>query len=154
MKVILILFLIGAFYGLYTKYFEPRDFLSAGISSGRYATKALPSYMVDGPVNLEKIRVRGRTTIIDFYSEYCPPCKRMSPFLKKLDARRDDIAVIKININRKGVEGIDWDSPVAKQFRLKNIPYFIVITPWGKFMCKGKEAYNYVVKQLRVEGLA
>ena len=154
MKVILILLLIGAFYGLYTKYFQPGDFLSAGIPSGRYATKALPSYMIDGPVNLEKRIVKGRTTIIDFYSEYCPPCKRISPFLKKLDARRKDIAVIKIDINRTGVEGIDWDSPVAKQFRLKSIPYFIVITPWGKFMCEGKEAYNYVVQQLKVEGLA
>ncbi|GAF81186.1 unnamed protein product, partial [marine sediment metagenome] len=36
----------------------------------------------------------------------------------------------------------------------KSIPYFIVITPWGKFMCEGKEAYNYVVQQLKVEGLA
>ncbi len=154
MKVILILLLVGAFYGLYTKYFMTRDFLSAGIPSGRYATRALPSYMVDGPINLEKKAVKGRTTIIDFYSDYCPPCKRISPFLRKLDARREDITVIRIDINRRGVEGIDWDSPVAKQFRLKSIPHFIVITPWGKFMCEGKEAYNYVVQQLRAEGLA
>jgi len=154
MKVILILLLIGAFYGLYTKYFKAGDFPSAGIPSGRYTTKALPSYMIDGSVNLEKRIVKGRTNIIDFYSEYCPPCKRISPFLKTLDARRKDIVVIKIDINRTGVEGIDWDSPVAKQFRLKSIPHFIVITPWGKFMCEGKEAYNYVVHQLRVEGLA
>lgn len=154
MKIILILLLVGAVYGLYTKYFKATDFLSAGIPLGRYATKALPSYMIDGPVNLEKRSVKGRTTIFDFYSEYCPPCKRISPFLKKLDARREDIAVIKIDINRTGVEGIDWDSPVAKQFRLKSIPYFIIITPWGKFMCEGKEAYNYVIQQLKAEGLA
>jgi thiol-disulfide isomerase/thioredoxin len=154
MKVILILLLIGASYGLYTKYFMTRDFLSAGIPSGRYATRALPSYMIDGPINLAKKAVKGRTTIIDFYSDYCPPCKRISPFLRKLDARREDIAVIKIDINRRGVEGIDWDSPVAKQFRLKSIPHFIVITPWGKYMCEGKEAYNYVVQQLKAEGLA
>lgn len=154
MKLILILLLIGAFYGLYTKYFKPGDFPSAGIPSGRYTTKSLPSYMIDGSVNLEKKIVKGMTNIIDFYSEYCPPCKRISPFLKTLDARREDIVVIKIDINRTGVEGIDWDSPVAKQFRLKSIPHFIVITPWGKFMCEGKEAYNYVVQQLRVEGLA
>ncbi len=158
MKVILILLLIGAVYGLYTKYFIAGDFLSAGIPSGRYTrrytTKALPSYMIDGSVNLEKRIVKGRTNIIDFYSEYCPLCKRIAPFLKKLDARREDIAVIRIDINRTGVGGIDWDSPLAKQFRLKSIPYFIVISPWGKFICEGKEAYNYVVQQLKVEGLA
>jgi len=154
MRVILILLLIGAVYGLYTKYFKAADFLSVGIPSGRYATKALPSYMIDGSVNLENRIVKGRTNIIDFYSEYSPLCKRIAPFLKKLDARREDIAVIRIDINRTGVGGIDWDSPLAKQFRLKSIPYFIVISPWGKFICEGKEAYNYVVQQLKVEGLA
>lgn len=154
MKIILILLLMGAFYGLYTKYFKAGDFPSAGIPSGRYATKALPSYMIDGSVNLEKHIQKGRINIIDFYSEYCPPCKRIAPFLRKLDARREDIVVIKIDINRTGVEGIDWDSPVAKQFRLKSLPHFIVISPWGKFMCEGKEAYNYVIQQLRGEGLA
>ncbi|MBA7624717.1 hypothetical protein ES703_32129 [subsurface metagenome] len=154
MKVILILLLVGAFYGLYAKYFKPGDFPSAGIPSGIYTSRSLPSYMTDGSVNLKKSIVKGKTNIIDFYSEYCPPCKRISPFLKRLDARRADIVVIKIDINRTGIKGIDWDSPVAKQFMLKSIPYFIVISPWGNLMCEGKEAYNYVVQQLRVEGLA
>jgi thiol-disulfide isomerase/thioredoxin len=154
MKVILILLLIGSVYGLYTKYFKVGDFPSAGIPSGKYTSKSLPSYMTDGSFNLKKSIVKGKTNIIDFYSEYCPPCKRIAPFLKKLDARRGDIVVIKIDINRTGVKGIDWQSPVAKQFMLKSIPYFIVISPWGKLMYEGKEAYNYVVQQLRVAGLA
>lgn len=153
-RLILILLFIGAVYGLYTKYFEPGEIPTAGIPTGRYTLKSLPAYMIEGPVNLQKMIVKGKTNIIDFYSEYCPPCKRISPFLKKLDTRRGDIVVIKIDINRTGVKGIDWDSPVAKQFMLKSIPYFIVISPWGKLMCEGKEAYNYVVQQLRVEGLA
>ena len=154
MKVILILLLVGAVYGLYTKYFKPGDFPSAGIPSGIYTSRSLPTYMIDGSVNLKNSIVKGKTNIIDFYSEYCPPCKRISPFLKKLDARRGDLVVIKIDINREGINGIDWDSPVAKQFRLKSIPYFIVISPWGKLMCEGKEAYSYVVHQLKEEGLA
>ncbi|HEA65155.1 MAG TPA: thioredoxin [Candidatus Aminicenantes bacterium] len=154
MKVILILLLVGAVYGLYTKYFQASDFPSVGIISGIYTSRSLPSYMIDGPVNLEKKIVKGRTNIIDFYSEYCPPCKRIAPFLKKLEARREDIVVIKIDINRIGVEGIDWDSPVAKQFKLKSIPYFIVISPWGKLICEGKEGYNYLIQQLKAAGLA
>ena len=154
MKVILILLLMGAFYGLYTKFFQAGDFPTAGIPSGRYTSRPLPSYMTDGSFNLKKSVVKGKTNIIDFYSEYCPPCKRISPFLRKLDARRGDIVVIKIDINRTGVKGIDWESPVAKQFRLKSIPHFIVISPWGKLMCEGKEAYKYVIQELKVEGLA
>jgi thiol-disulfide isomerase/thioredoxin len=154
MKVILILLLMGAFYGLYTKFFKAGDFSSANISSGKYTSRSLPSYMIEGSVNLEKRIVKGKINIIDFYSEYCPPCKKIAPFLKKLDDRRGDIAVIKIDINRPGFAGIDWQSPVAQQYKLKSIPYFIVISPWGKLMCEGKEAYNYVVQQLRVEGIA
>lgn len=154
MKVILILLLIGAVYGLYTKFFKAGDFSSAEIPIGIYTSRSLPSYMIDGSVNLEKKIVKGKINIIDFYSEYCSPCKKIAPFLKKLDHRRGDIAVIKIDINRTGFKGIDWQSPVAQQFKLKSIPYFIVISPWGKLMCEGKEAYNYIVQQLRVEGLA
>ena len=110
--------------------------------------------MIHGSVNLEKMIVKGKINIIDFYSEHYPPCKRIAPFLKKLDAVRGDIVVIKIDINRKGFRGIDWQSPVAKQFNLKSVPYFIVISPWGKLICEGKEAYSYVVQQLRIEGLA
>jgi len=157
MRVILILILIGSVYGLYTKYFKAGDVPLAGISLGRYTSRSLPSlpsYMIDGSVNLKKRIVKGKTNIIEFYSEYCPPCKRIAPFLKKLDDRRGDIVVIKIDINRTGVNGIDWQSPVAKQFMLKSIPHFIIISPRGELMFEGREASNYVVQQWRVEGLA
>lgn len=153
-RLILILLFIGAVYGLYTKYFEPGEIPTAGIPTGRYTLKSLPAYMIEGPVNLQKMIVKGKTNIIDFYSEYCPPCKKIAPFLRKLDEKRGDIAVIKIDINRKGITGIDWESPVAMQFELKSVPYFIVISPWGKLICKGKEAYRYVVQQMRVSGIA
>jgi thiol-disulfide isomerase/thioredoxin len=154
MKLILILLLAGAVYGLYTRYFKAADFPSADISSGRYISRPLPSYMIDGSVNLEKSIVKGKTNIIYFYSEYCPPCQKIAPFLRKLDESRPDIAVIKIDINRTEVTGIDLQSPVAKQFKLKSIPYFIVISPWRKLICEGREAYSYVVQQMRVEGIA
>lgn len=153
-RLILILLFIGAVYGLYTKYFEPGEIPTAGIPTGRYTLRSIPAYMIEGPVNLEKMIVKGKTNIIDFYSEYCPPCNKIAPFLRKLDEKRGDIAVIKIDINRKGITGIDWESPVATQFELKSIPYFIVISPWGKLICKGKEAYRYVVHQLRASGIA
>jgi len=154
MKVVLILLLIGAVYGLYTKYFKAADFSNLETPSGRYTSRALPTYMIEGTINLQQEIVKGKVNIIDFYSLYCPPCKKITPFLKKLDDQRRDIVVLRININREGVTGIDWQSPVVHQFKLKSIPYFIVISPFGKLMYEGKEAYNYVVQLLRVEGIA
>jgi len=96
----------------------------------------------------------GKTTIFDFYSEYCPPCRKISPWLQELDSRRDDILVFKVDINRKGIRGIDWRSPVVKQFNLKSVPHFIIYNSTGKRTHEGSAAYTRVVELLRSEGIA
>ena len=149
MKIILVLILIGVIYGVYSSYFKEGD-----IPSGNYPSRYLPSYMIHGSVNLEEKLVKGKTNIVDFYSEYCAPCRKVAPLLKKLADKREDIAVIKININRRGVRGIDWQSPVARQFKLKSIPHFIIVSPSGKLLYKGRRAYTFVLDQLRKEGIA
>jgi len=58
-------------------------------------------------VDLADHLVAGKITIFDFYSDYCPPCRTISPKLEELAGRRDDIAVVKVDINRSGVRGID-----------------------------------------------
>jgi thiol-disulfide isomerase/thioredoxin len=154
MKVILILLLMGAVYGFYTRYFKEIDFPKANMPSGRYTSRSIPSYMIEGSINLKKQIVKSKINIIGFYSIYSPPCKRIAPFIKKLEDKRQDVVVIRININREGVTGVDWQSPVVKQFNLKSIPYFIIISPWGRLMCEGEEAYNYVIQLLRISDIA
>jgi thiol-disulfide isomerase/thioredoxin len=133
-------------------------FLGALVIYGAYSLfskerGSIPSYMNEGPVYLEEMIVAGETNIVDLFSEYCPPCVRIAPLLKKLDDKREDIAVVKVDINRIGVTGIDWQSPVARQFKLRSIPHFIVVTASGKLKFQGKKAYEYVLTQLREEGL-
>jgi len=95
-------------------------------------------------VKLADYLVPGKTTIFDFYSEYCPPCRAIAPRLEKLHAARADIAVVKVDINRPGVKGIDWRSPVARQYNLNSIPHFKVFGPDGKLKAEGDEAYEMV----------
>ncbi|MCK5880016.1 MAG: thioredoxin family protein, partial [Holophagae bacterium] len=99
----------------------------------------------DGPINLSSMVVSGKTNIVDLYSEYCPPCRQIAPYLEKLVKARPDIHVIRIDINRKGHRGIDWGSPIAKQFNLRSIPYFILVDGEGKVLKEGKSAYKRVV---------
>ncbi len=99
----------------------------------------------DGPINLSSMVVSGKTNIVDLYSEYCPPCRQIAPYLEKLVKARPDIHVIRIDINRKGHRGIDWGSPIAKQFNLQSIPYFILVDGEGKVLKEGKPAYKRVV---------
>ncbi len=95
-------------------------------------------------INLDDHVVSGKTTIFDFYSDYCPPCKAISPELEGLARRRDDLVVVKVDINRPGVRGIDWESPVARQFSLQSIPHFIICDGDGRIVAEGREAYSRV----------
>jgi hypothetical protein len=42
------------------------------------------------------------------------------------------------------VKGIDWQSPVAKEFGLESIPHFKVFGPDGKMKAEGDSAYEMV----------
>lgn len=95
-------------------------------------------------VDVANYLVPGKTTIVDFYSEYCPPCRAIAPKLVKLHQNRDDIAVVKVDINRPGVKGIDWESPVAQQYQLHSIPHFKIYGPDGKLQAEGDAAYEKV----------
>lgn len=96
---------------------------------------------------------KGKTNIVDFYSDYCPPCRRMSPLLARLAQKRPDVAVIKVDINRKGVTGIDWSSPVARQYKLNAIPYFQIYDGGGNLLHEGQAATVQVLRLLAQAGI-
>jgi len=95
-------------------------------------------------VKLADYLVPGKTTVFDFYSEFCPTCHALAPSLKKLHANRDDVALVMVDINRPGVKGIDWDSPVSIQFNLPSTPQFKIYAPDGKLEAEGPAAYALI----------
>ena len=60
--------------------------------------------------------------IFDSHGEFCPPCRAIPPLVKKLHEARADVRGRRGPINRPGVEGIDWKSPVAKEFQARFDP--------------------------------
>ena len=96
-------------------------------------------------VKLEDYLVAGKTTIVDFFSEYCGPCRALSPRLEALARQRQDIAVVKVDINRPGTVGIDWGSPVARQYKLSGIPYLRVYGPDKQLQLEGAPAMQQVL---------
>jgi len=86
----------------------------------------------------------GKITIFDFYSEFCPPCRTLSPKLTELDSLRDDVVVYKLDINRSGVSGIDWSSPLAQQYGLNSIPKLVAFDENGEPMDTGSNASAFV----------
>jgi thiol-disulfide isomerase/thioredoxin len=131
-------------------------FLALGfVSSGAWAGSVVAANAgKDGEtLEVKSLPVKGKTTLIDFYSPFCPPCMRLAPVMKKLAARRSDLAIKKVNINRPGIQGIDWQSPLAQQYGIRQVPYFMIFSPTGKLAAKGRDAEDQVIRWLQEEDL-
>lgn len=117
--------------------------LLASVSSAAPAKGAEPLVIAHGEtVKLTDYLVPGKTTVFDFTSKYCGPCQAYNEPLHELHAKRADLAVVKVDINRPDVKGIDWESPVARQFDLHSIPHFKVYGPDGKLRAEDKIVFG------------
>ena len=104
------------------------------VANAPAATKpAKPAHVAKGqPVKLTDYLVPGKTVVFDFYSDYCGPCVQVAPALEKLHQTNPNVVVVKVDINRPGIKGIDWDSPVVRQYNVRAVPHFKVYGPDGK----------------------
>ena len=75
-------------------------------------------------INLPSLLPKGKVTVVDFYADWCGPCKVIAPHLAALASQNPRVAVLKVNI-------VDWSTPVAKQFRLRSIPNLRVYDAQG-----------------------
>lgn len=57
--------------------------------------------------------------LIDFYADWCGPCKMMAPVLEEISTEVDNIKICKINI--------DEEQELAEQFNVASIPTFVVM---------------------------
>jgi thioredoxin 1 len=56
--------------------------------------------------------------VLDFWAPWCGPCRIVAPHLEELDAQRDDLRVVKLNVD---------DNPqTARQYGVMSIPTLIV----------------------------
>ncbi|NEW79184.1 MAG: thioredoxin [Gelidibacter sp.] len=57
--------------------------------------------------------------LVDFYADWCGPCKNMAPVLKQLKGElKDRISIIKINV--------DTNQSLAAQYQVQGVPTFMV----------------------------
>jgi len=70
--------------------------------------------------NFEQIiRENNKPILVDFFAEWCPPCKMLSPILEKLDKEyKEKIIFAKINV--------DVSPQTAQKFSIDSIPVVIL----------------------------
>jgi thiol-disulfide isomerase/thioredoxin len=66
-------------------------------------------------IDVSKHLALGNVTIVEFYADWCGPCKMVDPTIKQLAQSDSEIAVRKIDI-------VNWSSAVARQYNVHTLP--------------------------------
>ena len=79
------------------------------------------------------------TVLVDFYADWCGPCKMMAPVVEEIAQEQTDVAVCKVNVDEASV--------LAAEYRVMSIPTLIVFK-------SGKETARLVGYRPKAEILA
>ena len=78
-------------------------------------------------VDISQHLVLGSVTVVDFYADWCGPCRQLSPSLEQMASSDPEIALRKIDI-------VNWRTAVAQQFNIHSIPQVNVYDRNGRLV--------------------
>ena len=58
--------------------------------------------------------IKNGTTLVDFFADWCGPCKMLGPVLEQLDSEYPEIEFVKVNI--------DENMELAERYQIMSIP--------------------------------
>ena len=67
-------------------------------------------------INTEEFNeiTKNGTTLVDFFADWCGPCKMLGPVLEKVSEQYNDIEFVKVNV--------DENMDLAQQYGIMSIP--------------------------------
>ena len=69
--------------------------------------------------NFESLKNSDKPLLIDFYAEWCGPCRMVAPIIEEIANERDDVLVGKVNVDEEG--------ELAAAFGVYSIPTLVVL---------------------------
>ena len=79
--------------------------------------------------NFKELIAQDKVTLVDFWAEWCGPCRMVGPILDKIAEENQDINVLKVNV--------DELSDISAEYGIRNIP--------AVFIFKNNEQINKFV---------
>ncbi len=92
-------------------------------------------------VDMPSLMAPGKITIVDFYAEWCGPCRQISPQLEQLAKTDPDVVLLKIDI-------VNWNTPVIRQFGIESVPNMRVFDRTGKQLGDATHDLRLVMKSV------
>ena len=94
--------------------------------------------------NFNRVRDNEGVSLLDFYADWCGPCRMVLPIVDEIAKEREDLLVGKINVN---------DNPdLAKEFGVMSIPTLIVMKD-GKIVNRvsGAKSKSQILDLVKVQ---
>ena len=63
----------------------------------------------------DQVILSEQPVIVDFYADWCGPCKMLSPVLEQLAIEHTEVKIAKVNV--------DEEPALAERYRVRGIPY-------------------------------
>lgn len=62
--------------------------------------------------------IQGEKVLVDFYAEWCGPCKMLSPILEEIGNERSSVKIVKVNV--------DEEESIAREYGIMSIPTLLL----------------------------
>ena len=62
--------------------------------------------------------INNNYALVDFYADWCGPCKMLSPVLEELESSRSEIKIAKVNVDNL--------QPLAQKYGVMSIPTLLL----------------------------
>ena len=69
--------------------------------------------------NFEEVKNSEKVVLLDFYADWCGPCRMVGPIIEEIAGERGDIVVGKVNV--------DEEQELSGQFGVYSIPTLVVM---------------------------
>jgi thioredoxin 1 len=85
-------------------------------ASDNMTTQPIAAFTLE---NLDRVVKSNDLVLIDFYAEWCGPCKKMTPILNKIADENKSVKLLKIDAEKS--------DNIASAFKVEEIPTYVII---------------------------